>query len=227
MRTTFIACAGIAVVLATALLACCAGAELSNVREAGDGALAITLLLIVERQISPPLVGNRPLTSSGSVASAGPVRSEVLVDDLSEDGSACLSASPEPSDASWLTLHLTVDLRKPVRENANDHDVIGLDGGRSSVEAHLRLDDPHLTVISRKDLAVDIRSGSDRRRGALRSTGPIDFTIRGTSTTPLVSQTSTDRERQDDRVSAAIATKVVMVARERGWLPSAKDAHPS
>ena len=224
-KTSLRAAAGMGAVLTTLLLAGCAGAELDNLQERGDAAPAAPLLVVVERPSTALSVRSAASPDAADpVATTLPVLSQVLVEALRKSGVGCRSAASGAADADAPSLRLAVDLEKVVVGNAFDRDVIGLGSGRSSIAAHVRLDDPR-QASPQAVLAFDVRSSSGSMPGLLLSAGPIGLAIKGTGT--LVSETSGDGHREADRAAAAIAKRVVAYYRAQGWLPPDKAAAPS
>ena len=210
--------------LATLLLAGCAGAEVSNLRETGDAAPVAPLLLVVERPSGVPAA--RSIASPNAadpVATTLPMLSQVLIDALRKNGVMCRPATSVAA-AVAPSLRLTVDLRKVVAGDAFKRDVIGLGSGQSSIAVHVRLDDPR-RAPPQAVLAFDVRSSSGSMPGLLLSAGPIGLAVKGTTT--IVSEASSDGHKEADRTSAAIAKKVVAYYRERGWLRTEKGTAPS
>ena len=217
--------AGLAAALMALLLAGCAGANFSNLRETSDTSPAAPLLVVVERPTASPAANSTTTSLAADPATTTlPVMSEVLVDDLRKSGVACAPATPGATSSGSPSLLLTVGLRKVATGNAFDRDVVGLGSGQSSIAAHVSLDDPH-QPSSQQDLEFDVRSSSGSMPGLLLSAGPIGLAVKGTRM--LVFETTSDGHKEADRAAVAITKKVVAYFRERGWLPPESNAAPS
>ncbi|MBB2199757.1 MAG: DUF4410 domain-containing protein [Gluconacetobacter sp.] len=204
-------CAKVASMLMLLVLGGCAGAAISHRQ---PGAVAPFAAL------SPPDVVFVAVTGPGAtISQADAILASSLIPALRKAGIPAALQMPGPPDPTDPILHVTLARVDP--GNAMERTMIGFGAGRSTLAAHIRLDDPR-RVDRAPATAFDINADSGRKPGlivpaalTLGTAVPIHMAIGGGLDLLLGRRQGTDADLHE--AAGAITREVLACYRAMGW----------